>query len=99
MYQVLIRILGPQLAVFDFAYGRIVDGSFRIEDTRELPDDVVDHVQISELLGTQSFVKIDQLGLVTSALLKRGAEMAFYPNFLTFTLPEDYVSKKEENAQ
>lgn len=98
MYQVLIRILGPQLAVFDFIYGQIVDGSFQTKDVCALPCDITDHVQVSDLLGTQAFVKADQLNSVTAALLESGAAMALYPNFLAFTLPENYVPKKEKDA-
>lgn len=99
MYQIIIRILAPQISVFDFVFGKIVDGQFQPADCRCLPDDVLEHVQVSNLLGTQAFVESSHVSALTSTVLDAGADMSIYPNFIVFSLPEGYVSKEEENAQ
>lgn len=98
MYQVVIRILGPQLPVFDFSLGKIVDGQFCADDVSLLPACVLQEICISELLGTQAYIHSGRLSAITSALLDAGAIMQFYPNFIVFTLPENYVAKKEKDA-
>jgi len=98
MYQIVIRVLAPQLAVFDFVFGEIVDGQFHPADCTLLPKDILDHVQISALLGTQAFVESTHVSALVKAILNTGADMSMYPNFAVFSLPENYVSKEEKDA-
>lgn len=99
MYQIIVRILAPQIAVYDFVFGRIVDGQFTPMDCSVLSEKDLECVEVSSLLGTQAFIKMYDLTSLTSALLKAGAVMSFYPNFIVFDLPEGYVSEKEKDAQ
>lgn len=99
MHQIIIRILAPQVPVFDFILGKIVDGQFQPVDCRCLSSDILEHVQVSSFLGTQAYVESTHVSALTSAILNTGADMLIYPNFIAFNLPEGYVSKEEENAQ
>lgn len=92
MRQIVIRILAPQVPVFDFAFGEIVDGQFQHADCCCLPADILEHVQVSSLLGTQAFVESAHVSALVSAILNAGAEMSIYPNFIVFSLPEGYAS-------
>lgn len=98
MYQIVIRILAPQLPVFDFSLGQIIDGQFHPADVKLLPDDVLKNIQISELLGTQAYVQANQLSAVVSVLSNAGASIQFYPNFIVFSLSENYVTEKEKDS-
>lgn len=99
MYQIAIRILAPQIAVYDFVLGRIVDGQFAPKDCSALPEEILEYVEASDLLGTQAFIKASNLTPLTGALLEAGATMSFYSGFIVFDLPEGYVSEKEKDAQ
>lgn len=98
MHQVVVRILAPQVSVFDFAFGQIVDGHFTPLDCDALPEDILKHIHLSNLLGTAAFMESAQLSALTSTLLDAGCDMTLYPGFIVFNLPEGYVSKEEEDS-
>lgn len=98
MHQVVVRILAPQVSVFDFAFGQIVDGQFTPLDCGVLPENILKHIHLSNLLGTAAFLESTQLSALASALLDAGCDMTFYPSFIVFNLPEGYVSKEEKNS-
>lgn len=99
MYQIAIRCIAPEVKVFDFAFGSIIDGRFVPVDVDILPDEVLNFVCVSDLLGSRTYVKADQLANLAKAVLNSGASLELYPNFVVFTLPEGYVSEKEKDAQ
>lgn len=99
MKQIVIRILGPQLPVFDFAYGEISEGHFVHLDVNDLPVEVLSLVHVSDLLGTQAYIESSNLTLLFNVLYDFKPEVSFYPNFIVITLPDHEKSQKtEENA-
>lgn len=102
--QIVIRILGAGIPVFDFTAGEIVEGQFKpftelqsaIE--RHLPA-LADLVAFDDLLGTQAYLKPYSLGAAVALITAhpRFAGMQFYPNFIIFNL-EDYAETKEKDA-
>jgi len=99
MHQIVIRILAPQVAVYDFVFGRIVDGQFTPMDCSILPTEILERIEVSDLLGTQAFVKASGLTSLTDTLLDVGAIMSLYSGFIVFNLPEGYVEEKEKDAR
>lgn len=102
--QLIIRILGAGIPVFDFTAGEIADGQFKpfteLQATIEqrFPA-IVDLVVFDDLLGTQAYLKPYSLGALTALVTAHPnfAGMQFYPNFLVFNL-EDHVKTKEKDA-
>lgn len=99
MKQVIIRIVGPQLPVYDVAFGRIKDGHFIPAPVMEIndfldPDTYGDYLTVSHLLGGQAFVTSDHMASMVKALSQDADSVLFYPNFIVF----GYV-EKEENAE
>ena len=102
--QIIFRILGSGIPVFDFTAGKIVDGQFKaFEDLRGSLDasvpGLLDLVHLDDILGTQAYVKSQSLGAATALITAhpRFAGMQFYPNFIVFNL-EDHVEAKEKDA-
>lgn len=102
--QIIFRIFGPGIPVFDFTAGEIVDGQFKaFEDLRGSLDALIpgfsDLVHFDNLLGTQAYVKPQSLGAATALITAhpRFAGMQFYPNFIIFNL-DDHVETKKEDA-
>lgn len=98
MKQIVIRILGPQLTVFDFAFGEIIDGRFVLLDVNSLPPDVLACVCVSDLLGAQAFVEASKLAGLFKVLLDFGCEVSFYPNFIVFSYSDHEKSQKTEET-
>lgn len=99
MKQVIIRILGPQIPVYDVAFGRIKDGQFVPASIEEISDffdfdTYGDFLTVSTLLGGQAFVTSDNMLSLVQALSRDADSVMYYPNFLVF----GYV-EKEENAE
>lgn len=99
MYQIAIRRIAPEVKAFDFAFGSIIDGHFVPADVNILPDEILDLTCVSDLLSSQVYVKADCLANLAKIILSAGASMELYPNFVVFTLPEGYVTEKEENKE
>lgn len=96
MYQIAIRRIAPEVKVFDFAFGSIIDGHFVPADVNILPAELLDLIFVSDLLGSQAYVKADQMANIAKVVLIAGASFELYPNFVVFTLPEGYVTEKEK---
>lgn len=96
MYQIAIRRIAPEVKVFDFAFGSIIDGHFSPADVNILPAEVLDLVCFSDLLSTQACIKADRVADFAKLVLGVGASFELYPNFVVFTLPEGYVTEKEK---
>lgn len=102
--QIIIRILGAGLPVFDFVTGQIVDGQFKaLEDPQpyleKIDERLTSAIRFEPLLGTQAFVDSTHLHVVVSFLTASPyfTGMQFYPNFLVFNFDCDEQAK-EENA-
>lgn len=99
MKQVIIRILGPQIPVYDVVFGRIKDGQFVSASVDEVADffnfDGFGHfLVVSTLLGGQAFVTSDHLASLVKGLSQDADSVTFYPNFIVFGYGE-----KEETAE
>lgn len=102
--QIIIRILGAGVPVFDFIAGEIAEGQFK--PFTELQPAIecrfpalADLVAFDDLLGTQAYLKPYSLGAAV-ALITAHPEfggMQFYPNFLVFNI-EDHVETKEKDS-
>lgn len=102
--QIIIRIFGAGLPVFDFAAGEIIEGQFK--SFQELPSVIEERfpalaglVAFDGLLGTQAYLKSHSLGAAVALITAhpKFAGMQFYPNFLVFNI-EDYVETEKENS-
>lgn len=102
--QIIIRILGAGIPVFDFVAGEIVEGQFKA--FQALPSVIeerfpalADLVTFDELLGTQAYLKPYSLGAAVALITAhpKFAGMQFYPNFLVFNI-KDHVETEKENS-
>lgn len=93
--QIIIRILGAGIPVFDFLAGEVVDGRFRVfDDMRERISSflhVDDFVTFDTLLGGRAYVPSENLAKLISALaVFPGIEsMQFYPNFFVLDIKKE----------
>lgn len=100
--QIIIRILGAGIPVFDFTIGEVVEGQFKAVDdlkgyvTRKLST-IVEYVTFDTVLGTQAYITSANLGKVTKFIANhpRFAGMQFYPNFVIFNLNNDEPTKEK----
>lgn len=104
--QIVIRILGSGIPVFDFVAGEIVEGQFKSFSGSDFRDHLmnvspalVKLVSFDDLLGTQAYLRSCLLGAATALITAhpRFAGMRFYPNFIVFNL-EDHVETKKKDA-
>lgn len=102
--QIIIRILGAGIPVFDFTAGEIAEGQFKpfteLQATIEQCFPALSGlVAFDDLLGTQAYLKPHSLGAAVALITAhpRFAGMQFYPNFIVFNI-EGHVETKEEDA-
>lgn len=104
--QIIIRILGAGIPVFDFVAGEVNEGQFKAFSGSDLHDHIVktlpaleNLVVFDDLLGTQAYLKPYSLGSATAFITAhpRFSGMQFYPNFIVFNI-EDHVETKEKDA-
>lgn len=102
--QIIIRILGAGLPVFDFTAGEIIEGQFKpFEDLHSTIVDrfpiLADLVVFDDLLGTQAYLKPYSLGAATALITAhpKFAGMQFYSNFLVFNIECDVETEKENS--
>ena len=101
--QIIIRILGAGIPVFDFLAGEIVDGQFKaFEDLRpnlaNVDTRLASVIHFDSLLGTQAYVDAAHLHVVVSYIASspRFVSMQFYPNFIVFNLDCDEQTKEKD---
>lgn len=101
--QIIIRILGAGIPVFDLVAGKIVDGQFKaFEDLRsnleKIDGRLASAIHFDSLLGTQAYVDAAHLHLVVSYIASspRFVGMQFYPNFVIFELDSDEQTKEKD---
>ena len=104
--QIVVRIFGAGVPVFDFLAGEVIEGQFKIFSNPDFRNRIADLspaleslVSFDDLLGTQAYLKPYSLGAATALITAhpRFAGMQFYPNFIVFNL-EDHVETKKEDA-
>lgn len=101
--QIVIRILGAGIPVFDFTAGEIVEGQFKpfteLQATIEqrFPP-LAGLVSFDDLLGTQAYLKPYSLGAATALITAHPnfAGMQFYPNFIIFNLEFNEPTKEKD---
>lgn len=101
--QIIIRILGAGIPVFDFVAGEIIDGQFKaFENPRssleKIDDRLVSAIHFDSLLGTQAYVDAEHLHVVVSRIASNShfSGMQFYPNFVVFNLDCDEQTKEKD---
>ena len=101
--QIVIRILGAGIPVFDFVAGEVVDGQFKaFEDLRpnleKIDSRLTSAIHFDSLLGTQAYVDAAHLHVVVSYIASspRFVGMQFYPNFVVFNLDRDEQTKEKD---
>ncbi len=107
MRQIVLRILAPQIPVFDVQTGCIDEkqGQFIPDSDVEsvlvrLAEHASDLVRFDELLGGKAFVTSDNLGFFIRSLVVNPAfsGLEFYPNFIVIKI-NDHGTKKEEKPR
>ncbi len=102
--QIIVRILGAGIPVFDFTIGEVVEGQFNI--VRDLKDcvaqrfsTIAEYVTFDTLLGTQAYVTAANLDKVVKIIANHPYfdGMQFYPNFIAFNINQ-HVETKEKDA-
>lgn len=101
--QIIIRILGTGIPVFDFVAGKVADGQFKaFEDLRssleKIDDRLASAIHFDSLLGTQAYVDAAHLHVVVSYIASNShfAGMQLYPNFVVFNLDCDEQTKEKD---
>lgn len=97
--QLIIRILGAGIPVYDVAFGEIRDGQFAPLDPSDLSPDILDYIVLSDLLGTQAYVQSFQLRELIACAMPYVDEVSFYPNFIVLSFVDDYGTEKKENEK
>jgi len=107
MKQIVIRILAPQVPVFDIQTGHIDEkqGQFLPDSDVEgvlaqLAEHAVDLVRFDEILGGKAFVTSDNLGFLIRSLVVNPAfsGLEFYPNFIVIKI-NDHGTKEEKKSR
>lgn len=101
--QIIVRILGAGIPVFDFTIGEVVEGQFKTVDnledcvTRKFST-IAEYVVFDTLLGTQAYITSANLGKVVRFITNHPhfAGMQFYPNFVVFNLNNDEPTKEKD---
>lgn len=102
--QIIVRILGAGVPVYDFTVGEVVEGQFKTVDdlkacVAQRFSELAAYVTFDTLLGTQAYVTAAGLGEVTKIIANHPhfGGMQFYPNFIVFNINQ-YVETKEKDA-
>jgi len=106
MKQIIVRILAPQVPVYDIQTGAIdeTQGQF-VPDTDieavllKLAPAAAPLVRYDSLLGGKAFITLDNLGCLFSSIctLSTFVGMDFFPNFVVLKLNDDGTKKEEES--
>lgn len=97
--QLIIRIFGAGIPVYDVAYGEISDGQFVPLDPAHLCPDIFGCIVLSDLLGTQAYVQASRLRELIACAMPYVDEVSFYPNFIVLSFADDYGTEKKENEK
>jgi len=97
--QLIIRIFGAGIPVYDVAFGEIRDGQFTPLDSGDLSLDILDCIVLSDLLGTHAYVQASRLRELIACVMPYVDEVSFYPNFIVLSFTDDYGTEKKENEK
>lgn len=97
--QLIIRIFNAGIPVYDVAFGEIRDGQFAPLDLGGLTPDILNCVVLSDLLGTQAYVRSSHLRELIVCAMPYVAEVSFYPNFIVLSFADDYGTEKKEDEK
>lgn len=97
--QLIIRIFNAGIPVYDVAFGEIRDGQFVPLDLSGLAPDILNCVVLSDLLGTQAYVRSSRLRKLIAYAMPYVAEVSFYPNFIVFSFADDYGTEKKKDEK
>lgn len=97
--QLIIRIFGAGIPVYDVAFGKIRDGQFVPLDFSGLSPDILDCIVLSGLLGTQAYVQSSHLRELISCAMPYVDNVSFYPNFIVLSFTEEYGTEEKEDEE
>lgn len=97
--QLIIRIVGAGIPVYDVAYGEIRDGQFVPLNPSDLPSDILHCIVVSDFLGTQAYVRASHLLELITCATSHVDGISFYPNFIVLSFADDHGTKKEKNKE
>jgi len=97
--QLIIRILGAGIPVFDVDFGGIRDGQFTPLDFGGLSPDILDRIVLSGLLGTRAYVQSSHLRELIACVMPYVEGISFYPSFIVFSFTDDYGTEKKEDEK
>lgn len=97
--QLIIRILGTGIPVYDVAFGEIRDGQFVPLDPTDLTPDVLDRIVPSDFLGTQAYVQASHLRELIACVMPYVDEVSFYPNFIVLSFTDDYGTEEKKDKK
>lgn len=94
--QLIVRILGPRIPVYDVIAGTIGDdGSFRPCDMTQIHAPFLSSVTLDPLLGTQAYVKSSDLITLFRDIMDVVEDVYFFPDMIIFNLKVKYEQKTE----
>jgi len=97
--QLIIRILGAGIPVYDAAYGEIHDGQFTPVDPANLSPDILDCIVLSDFLGTQAYVQASHLRELIACAMPYVDGISLYPNFIVLSFADNYGTEKKEDKE
>lgn len=94
--QLVVRILGPRVPVFDVVAGTVGDdGAFHPCDMSQIHAPFLSSVTVDSLLGTQAYIKSADLVSLFRDIIDFVDDIHFFPEFIVFNLKVEYESKTE----
>lgn len=97
--QLVIRILGAGIPVYDVAYGEIRDGQFVLLDPKDLTPDILNRIVPSDFLGTRAYVHAEHLYELVARLIPHVDGISFCSNFIVFSFADGYGTEKKEDEE
>lgn len=97
--QLIIRILGAGIPVYDVAYGEICDGQFTSLDPKNLTSDILSRIVLSDLLGTQAYVHAKDLLDLIALSIPYVDGISFYPNFIVLSFFDGYGTEEKKDEK
>lgn len=97
--QLIIRILGAGIPVYDVVYGEVRDGQFTPCSFVDLSADILDCIVLSDFLGTLAYVQASHLRELIACAMPYVDEISFYSNFIVLSFVDDYGPEKKKDKE